>query len=564
MKHVAGKKLGRLPYWIVIPIAIGILYLPFLNQAFHIDDRIYLETAENARNNPLYPYDYSPVFEGLVTPDAASHSHLPFMAYFLAAVLSITGSKVEWVLHLAFLVFPLIAGFAFHDLARRYVKFPLAATLLLLGAPAFMTLGHTLMPDVALLSMWLLALSRFLRIAEGDGELLDRILCAGAVLVSSFMSLQSAGLLLLMGAYLLLSPKDQRRSESRLFWLALFILPLLLWGGWYLRAFLHYDRFVLVNTFLHMDKRQTFDWALMGAKAVSFAVNIGGVFLCPIFLWYSLAGRFRTRIGLIVFFASLIPFYLWIEGWHSLHILLFATLFASGFLVLWEFALLAADAQPKTRLLFFWFVGILASCFLLFYAGSVRYVLLALPPVIIAVLSRLERRIQNQYLLRNLVWIGVVLTLVYALPISFADYRFAETYRRAAREIVSQYGGQGHFVWFTGEWGFRHYMEGEGGHLLIRTLDSAQPGDIIVKPFIASPWVTLYDGAPYSRFVEQRPVQESFPVRILDFSTHAGFYSTGWGVLPFSFSVGENWEWFNVFQVTSAYDGEIPEAEKHF
>lgn len=92
----------------------------------------------------------------------------------------------------------------------------------------------------------------------------------------------------------------------------------------------------------------------------------------------------------------------------------------------------------------------------------------------------------------------------------------------------------------------------------------AEPGDIIIKPYIASPWVTLYDGDDHSRLIEQIPVRTRLPVRIMDFSSRAGFYSSGWGLLPFSWTSGQHWEWFNVFEVTKEYTGPIPEAERHW
>jgi hypothetical protein len=74
----------------------------------------------------------------------------------------------------------------------------------------------------------------------------------------------------------------------------------------------------------------------------------------------------------------------------------------------------------------------------------------------------------------------------------------------------------------------------------------------------------LVDGDRYSRLLEQVKVEEPFPLRILDFSSHAGFYSTAWGLLPYSISTGRPWEWFNVFEITKAYDGPAPEQPKYF
>ncbi len=545
--------------WAVV-LVLGILYVPFLGQAFHIDDRIYLQIADNILDKPLFPYDYPAVFEGIGAPDAASHSHLPLTSYYLAASRLIGGRNIEWLDHLAFLVFPLLAAFATYDLARHFVERRLAAALLLLVSPAFLVLGHTLMPDVPMLAFWTLAVSRFLRILSDGGRKSDWVILMLSLLAASFMSLLTVGLLLLMAAGLVLKRRQEGAVPQGRWWLIL-AAPFILWGLWYLRAYEHYDRFVLVNTVLHMNKRDAFDWALFGTKGLSFVLNLGAVFLCPLVLWYGFAGTFRTRVGLLVFFLSFVPFFTFVTGWHWLHVLLFALFLSSGLLVLWEFVLLVRERDVATRILVLWFFGILAAALLLFYAGSVRYALLALPPVVVAWVRRLERRIDDPYFLRNLVWAGVVLTGLYALLPAIADYRYAAVYRDTTRELVHKYDRPGRTVWFTGEWGFRYYASEAGARLLRRVGTEPKAGDIILKPYLASPWVTLFDGDRGCRLLEQRIVEEPFPVRLLDFSSHAGFYSTGWGILPISWSSGANWEWFNVFEVKHAYEGPPPKEE---
>jgi len=545
--------------WLLFLFILGLFYLPFLGQAFHIDDRIYLEIAGNIHQKPLFPYDYPAVFEGISAPDAASHSHLPLTAYYLALVQWLSGGDREWVMHLAFFVFPLIAGWGFWDLSRRYVSHRFAAVALLLTCPAFLVLGHTLMPDVPLLAFWILAVSRFFKIRDGDGGRWDWWILALSLLGAALMSLESAGLLVLLAAALLL---DWKQSRGHLLKYApLLMLPLAVWVFWYFRAYLHYDRFVLVNTVLHMNKRDAFDWSLFGIKALSFVVNLGSVFVFPLAIWYGFSGTFRTRVGLLVSLLALVPFFTFVPGWHWVHILFFVVFFSSGVLVVWEFVPALRDRSLEVRVMALWFFGIFAAAMLLYYAGSVRYVLLAAPPVVLLWLRRLELQTPEPYLQRNLVWAGVALTALFALLPAYADYRFAGIYRDAARQLVSKYSAPGQTVWFTGEWGFRYYFERQGARMLRRVDPRAKPGDLIIKPYLASPWVTLYDGDKWSALLEQRPVRENYPIRVIDYSSHAGFYSSAWGILPFSVSTGEKWEWFNVFEVKRPYTGPLPEEE---
>lgn len=555
--------------------------LPFINQAFHIDDRLYLEVAEQALDNPLFPYDAPMLFEGIRVPDGASHSHLPLTAYYMALIKIITGSAEEWIFHLFFIPFPLIAVFSFHGLAGRYVKSPLTATALLVLSPVFLTLSHNLMTDIPMLSLWLLASNRYFRLINGEGKGIDWGIMAAALLGASLLSLLTAGLILLFlvglpAFHYLNTGKSKDREEYRggffhkmriphlRVWILLLSVPFLLWTAWYARAWVHYDRFVLANTLLHMNKRETLDLALLGTKLLSFILNTGALFVFPLLAWALLRKREGLRIGSILAAVALVTPFIFFPGWELIHKLFFSLFFSSGVILL---AVMIKELQKPSfsnLFLFSWFFGILLACLLLFYSGSARYVLLALPPAILIITARLEARFPRGNLPVKVIMVILALSAFYSVPISWTDYSFAGTYRNAARKLCAEYQEKGRTVWFTGEWGFRYYMTDYGAQILARNEPLAEKGDIIIKPFIASPWVTLYDGDEYTSLLEQIPARIKSPLRILDFSSEAGFYSTGWGLLPFSWTSGEHWEWFNVFEVTQEYTGPVPEDEKHW
>ena len=572
------------PYaWLFLSVTAA--YLPFLNQAFHIDDRIYLEVASNILSKPLFPYDYAPVFEGLISPDAASHSHLPLISYYLALVKLLSGSEKEWVYHLALLVFPLMAATGFYGLAQRYVRFPAAAAFLLFMAPGFYLLSHILMTEVPLLAFWILALSRFLKIHEGAGRRADWWICGFSLLAAGFISLLTVVLISVMAGYLVL--RGTGRHSGIVF---LLLLSPLLWFVWYLSSYLHYDRLVLVNTLLHMSKRGGFSWEILGQNGLSFLLHLGGVMIFPLAVWVGCAGKASLRILGLLFLLSFVPFYLWFSDWSEVQVFLFALFFSSGLLLLWEVARNlgslrrrsggaiysgdASDGAQDPAPLLLWFLGVLAASLFLYYSGSVRYSVLASPAVILIWMMALERRIPETYLLKNVIWLIAILTAGYSIAISAADYQFAGVYRRSAQEIRRDYitpheiegvsGTPPRKLWFAGEWGFRYYLEKAGAEVLPRTATGPRAGDIIVKPYLATPWITLYDSPEYTRLLEQRQVSIKFPLRILDFGSHAGFYSTGWGILPFSISGGKPWEWFNIFEVKKNYEGAIPREERHW
>ncbi|RPJ87407.1 MAG: hypothetical protein EHM18_01295 [Acidobacteria bacterium] len=553
----------RNPYLLLALLVSGVC-LPFINQPFHIDDRIYLEVADNILEKPLYPYDYPAVYEGFEAPDAASHSHLPLTSYYLAAVKAVTGSEQAWVFHLAFLIFPILAGWGMYDLARHFVRFPLAAAALLILSPVFLVLSHTLMTDVSMLALWIVAFSRFFGVMDGSARKIDWVILAASVLGAAFISVTAIIPVFLFAFAAVVSGRPERRQSRRLLSLLLG-LPFVVWFLWFVLAYFHYHRFVLVNTFLHMNQRAAFDWVLFAVKALSFGLNLGALFLFPLLAWIALAWGFRLRIALVVFFAAFVPFYTWVSGWTWPHTLLFTVFLSTGVLIFGSMITSIREkafADPGWKVLLLWFAAVLTACLVLYYSGSARYTLPALPVVVLLAVRQLERRIEEQYFLRNLLCLGVLLTGAYSLWISLADYRFAQVYPQVASELTAKYARPGRVIWITGEWGFRYYMNRAGARTLLQTRTGPEANDIIIKPYIAMPWVTLYDSGEYTELVEQRYAPSDSRVRLLDFGSHAGFYSTGWGLLPYSLKKDERWEWFNVFRVKKPYQGEIPKQTR--
>jgi hypothetical protein len=327
-----------------------------------------------------------------------------------------------------------------------------------------------------------------------------------------------------------------------------------------------------------MEQRSFLSLDLIGTKLLSLILQVGAICVFPLLPWFTLSTRW-TLPGFIGTF-GLSSFYLnAINGWEWLHALLFGFFFSTGCLILFSVVVTTVSqwrkCHPRRKgsfdsgdcgalylsLLFLWILGIAFACVTVFYSGSARYVFLAGPPLILLIQYYLERQSGSIITRQVILTLGIIATFSYSLTISYGDYLFAETYRRSAQEICSTYGGKGTDIYFTGEWGFRFYMERYGAKPITKTSTGAEPGDVIVKPYVALPWITLYDGDHYSKLLERRIVQLPYPVRILDFNSHAGFYSSGWGLLPFSFATQPRWEWFNVFQVTRKYTGEIPEPE---
>ena len=93
--------------------------------------------------------------------DLRGHSHPPFNAWVLAALIAIFGDVREIPFHAAYLAFSLIAAWAMWSLAQRFSPHPMWATLLFLATPAFVISGNSLEADLPLLVCWLASVALF-------------------------------------------------------------------------------------------------------------------------------------------------------------------------------------------------------------------------------------------------------------------------------------------------------------------------------------------------------------------------------------------------------------------
>jgi hypothetical protein len=129
---------------------------------------------------------------------------------------------------------------------------------------------------------------------------------------------------------------------------------------------------------------------------------------------------------------------------------------------------------------------------------------------------------------------SLVLTLAWGLFLAQADFEFAKVYPRAASAFERISAGLDSYI--TGEWGFRYYFSRAGAKPLPADESAVHGGSLIVIPKLAMPYGMPADlqsmTMPYARLI----FDVRTPFRTLDVSTPAGFYSTGWGIIPFSLS----------------------------
>jgi hypothetical protein len=178
-----------------------------------------------------------------------------------------------------------------------------------------------------------------------------------------------------------------------------------------------------------------------------------------------------------------------------------------GFLILW---------LPSTLLFFLLFAEMI----------SVRYILLMLPPLLLVVFERIERR---------LAVIAIAATAALSLALSVADYRLVNSYPRWAAETIPPLQRQGFRVWNAAESGLRFYLEKEG----IATLEGndvrPRGGDLVIRQ-ASFRYGLSSDLTSLLVTIRRDDVLDRYPLRTFSRDAQAGFHDSHFGLVPFVFS----------------------------
>ena len=131
--------------------------LPFVGKAFHIDDSLFLWAAKHIVKKPLDPYGFSVVWYDTEMPVSEVMKNPPLASYYGAAVGSVAGWS-EYALHIAFILPALAVVLGVYQLACELTRSPLLAGILTLVAPGFLVSSTSIMSDVPMLALWMIAI----------------------------------------------------------------------------------------------------------------------------------------------------------------------------------------------------------------------------------------------------------------------------------------------------------------------------------------------------------------------------------------------------------------------
>ena len=515
-------------------VTIAVL-APFLGKAFHMDDPLFIWTAKHVRLAPLDFYGFDVNWEGTLSRMSSVTQNPPLAAYYMAVVGSIAGWS-EVALHTGFLLPAIAVIVGTVRLARQFGVDPLLAGACVIAAPIFVVSSTGLMCDTMMLAFWVWAVTYWIEGIRTD----RRALLLSAVVLLSAASLTKyfgISLLPLMIVHAWLEAKPKRA------WLPFLAVPVAILAGYQWWTFQLYGHGLLLNAVAYATQLQVGgEWP---SKTLATCAFTGGgaavlLFAAP-WLWD------RRRLAMGAGAAVLVG----IVAVLMKNVGIFAVADDNGVrwafvaqLGLWVTAGASVIAMAATEwwrrrdslsfLLLLWILGTMVFAGLVNWSVTGRNILPMLPAVAILIARRLEaRRVSGGRLPRS-AWVPVATSLGLAMVAAHADAQLAASARSAAAEIATKTSVPSASLKFEGHWGFQFYMEQRGAVALDSKNLRLSPRDAVVVPMENS-YLFPLPGQVVEPWFAHEVAGPSW-ISTMDGTLGAGYYSDGWGPLPFVFA----------------------------
>lgn len=520
---------------IIIPI---LLLAPFLSKAFHMDDTLFLWTANHILTDPLDFYGFNANWYGFEMPMSWINKNPPLASYYIALFAMLFGFN-EIVLHIAFLVPAVSVSLGTYYLAKLFCSRPHMAALTAVITPAFLVSGTSIMCDTMMLSFYVWAIVFWIHGLKGSKPLF--LLIASLLIVLSALTKYFG--MTLIPLLLVYSLVEKKRPGA---WILYLAIPVLVLSGYQWLIYSLYDYGILSNVASYSIQVSQAAGKNSLTKALTGLAFTGGciasaAFYAPM-LWDK---KYFFTIGtlLLVFFIFLLPelsitdsFIRKDSGEISWGIVFQAALFIlSGIHIL---ALAATDVRNNrdafSVLLFFWVLGIYFFSSAVNWSTNARTILPIAPAVGILV----ARRIDYLAVLRNkfssvCMLFPLIPAAMIALTVTQADYSLADCQRSIARILKTEFHEYPKTLWFQGHWGFQYYMEAIGAKPLDVRNSAIKQGDVVIIPANNTNIKKL--NSKNFQSVGKKKLMCGRWMAIHQEDTGAGFYSDFWGPLPFVF-----------------------------
>jgi len=506
----------------------ALVLAPFLGKAFTMDDTVFLFEAEHALRDPLHPTAFEMAWTEVPQRISTIVPTGPVMAWLLVPTALAGGA--EWVAHLTQLALLWVAILATVSLALRLGLAPrwaTAAGLLLAATPAVLGMAGTAMPDVPAMAVGVAGIERL--VAWRDERRVHQAAAAAVLLALAPLTRTHLVLLFPLGALWMvgdvLSPAAWRRGPWTR-WIPLALAPVLAiglglltrdpaGGGGTLAAAasgLSHRRFIpphLASFGVH--------WVLAMAFALPWAVV----------RWRSVLGRWWVLLAATAGAASVLRLGHVRDASYAL-----APVAGLGVAVLVDVLVDAVRRRDGAQaVLGLWLL--LAVPTAVYVHLPAKYLLPSAPAAAILLARAMAERPRIG---RPVLALTLALGVALGVAILRADAAFAGLGRQAARTLIAPSVAAGHRVWYAGHWGFQWYAEKAGARFFPVTPPYPEVGDLVVSSANSEPHIVPEEMEALVRL--GRLEDRSPGGRVMDRRSGAGFFSSSWGYLPWSWSDG--------------------------
>jgi 4-amino-4-deoxy-L-arabinose transferase-like glycosyltransferase len=522
-----------LPGLVLVSITLLCL-LPFVSKAFNIDDPLFIWTAKQIHLHPLDFYGFKINWYGTEMDASRIIKNPPLASYYLSLAASLFGWQ-EIPLHLAFVLPAIAAVLGSYFIAREFTQNPLAATLIGVLNPVFILSSTTVMCDTMMLAFYVWAIYFWIRgIKDDKGALL--FIASVLVALSSLSKYFGISLIPLLLLYTFMAAKDKRR--------ALFLLiPVLILCLYQWDTYLLYGRGLVSDAVSYAGREKALNLGTLLPNMVIGLSFTGGCLLPTLFFAPLLRKKWPLAVALLVVLLAAaglsrigfphvpkdVPWNYWLQ----------LSLFAAAGINLLALAFrdLRRHQSADALLLALWFGGTFIFATIVNWSVNGRSILPMAPVAGILVMRCLEDHSGKGWRpgLRHF-WVPLSCAWLVSMAVTWADYTLAGTAREAATAVGRLYGGLARPVWFQGHWGFQYYVAQKGAVPYDRLSSSLQAGDTMVIPGNnTNAFQDIFDKGDPVKVLRFAPA--SF-LTTMNVYTGAGFYSSGFGALPFLIDKG--------------------------
>ncbi len=427
--------------------------LPFLNKAFHIDDPLFLWTAQQISRSPLDFYGFDVNWSGSAIPMSVEMKNPPLTSYYQAAVGRVAGFG-ELAMHLAFLPFAMATVAGVVLLGRRFAAAGLLPGMLTLASPAFLISASSVMSDGMMLALWTWAVVLWVwGLDKNSPRLL--IAAGGLIALATLTKYPAMCLVPWLAVYGIL------RRRMWIWQSVAILLPVAALVAYQLWTAKLYGHGLVSDAGTYAIEAKSSP--MLTSAFVGLAI-LGGSVLGPALVIASIATRrgwvFAAVFGAVGFIAGLA---LKQEGLNLIEFVLMMIGGAAVVGIAWQD--LRQSPTPDAALLAMGVAGVFVfGAFVNWTINSRSF--LPLTPVAAVLAARALKSAAGlrmppsdwnarQWIVGSAVAVG----LMVSLWVTAADYRWAGASRALARQLQEFTKNAKGRVWFTGHWGFMWYMQ---------------------------------------------------------------------------------------------------------